>query len=484
MKEVLKKVGTLLIVAGFGVLATGCSSKTATTAVKAKTPVRIWRTVQGVDPLRDVIKQFVHDNPTIDVTYSKKRTANYEQNALKSMAARQGPDIWSISDDWIGDEEDTLLPLPAQFFWAKDAKTGQTPLQAAKTLFPPGILEQITSTDGKSILGLPSNVDALQLYYNPAVFKLATSDFRTSLGKNPKDDVYRPVEQLLSTPPVTWNDLIAQGKYLNKRGDNASIARSAIAIGTSTNIPNSQDILQLMMMQNGVRIVGTDRQRALFHETQVTPSGSKIRPGEKALEFFTSFAMPDKDNYSWNPTMPPALDAFAQGKVAMVIAFSDFGDQLKIKYPRFAFKNAAVPQISTTQDPVNLIRFSLEAVTQGTASPTSSFSFLKSYAGEKNSTSLANEAKLRSPFLSDITNVNQKSQFQTKQILTGKAVYKKYRTDFDETFQQMITDVVQNSIDPNTAIDSAAEHINGLLSVTPDDTTEPTPIPSSSPATP
>src|SRR5690606_30960030 len=143
------------------------------------------------------------------------------------------------------------------------------------------------------------------------------------------DAVIQPVRRLLEKAPATWSELLEQAKYINRRNGD-TVLRSAVALGTADNIDHSNDILQLLMLQNGAKLVSDDRKNPLFHVPTSTPTGGQVRPGEKALDFYASFADPTKENYSWNPSMPQALDAFTQGRVAMVIAYSDFGRKLAV----------------------------------------------------------------------------------------------------------------------------------------------------------
>lgn len=464
IKDATKVSGLLAILVMVGLLATACGTKTPSTSTR--TPqLRVWRVGQDEDVVRDLVRDFKKDRQTLVVTYRNKNLEGYELSALKSLAARQGPDVWSIPDDWIGDHIARIQPLPATFYATDKNKDGQNPVERVKADYPAGIVEQIVSADGKSVYGLPTGVDSLQLYYNPDLLKAAYDEFRIAQGSNAKDEVLNPVRALLAKPPATWSDLTEQTKYLTKR-DGTTVSRSAIALGTADNVPNAADIMQLLILQNGGKVVSSDRRNALFHIPETTPAGVSVRPGENALDFYTSFARPDKATYTWNPSMPQALDAFGQGKVAMVIAFSDFGRALKVKYPKLEFKNAAVPQISVAplQEPVNLIRFNVEVVTKVAASTATSFEFLRGYAARSNANTLAraySSFKLLSPFTETLE--NDKEEFLNKQVLTGKSVYKKNREQFDQAFRQMAIDVTQNGLTPDKALDSAAEKINVLL---------------------
>jgi ABC-type glycerol-3-phosphate transport system substrate-binding protein len=214
-------------------------------------------------------------------------------------------------------------------------------------------------------------------------------------------------------------------------------------------------------MQNGGNITTSDHARALFHIPQTSPAGVDVRPGENALEFLTSFSNPSKETYTWNPSMPQALDAFGQGKVAMVIAFSDFEHQIRVKYPRFEYTHVPVPQISVAplQPQLNLIKFWVETAPRVADTPSASLGFIKELG--RNANSVASEARLGSPFLRTLQ--SDPDNFPNKQILNGKAVYKKQREQFDGAFRQMIIDVSQNGLTPSQALDSGAQKINNLL---------------------
>ena len=465
----LRRRGRTIVAASllpvFGVLATGCSlgGSMSATPTPGAPLVRLWRYNQDIDPIRSTFQAFQSAHPNVVLKFKKKDLASYEITALKSMASLQGPDIWSIPNEWIGDEEDQLVPLPSDYFFSAGTTTGLAPADAVKKLFPAGVADQITRPDG-SVDGIPTNLDTLQLYYNPDLFQTAFQDFNRAQNNNSNSSAIDNVRALLRNAPTTWNDLVDQTKYLTRPDGAGGFARSAIALGTADNVPNSSDILQLLMLQNGSRIVSSDRRSPLFQVPITTSAGVQVNPGAKALEFFSSFAQPGKPNYTWNPSMPSALDAFAQGKVAMVIGYSDFESQLKIKYPRFRAEKAAVPQISlpTVQTPVNFFRFSLEAVTQTANNKAAAFGLLKAYTSSDITDSLAGEIKMRSPYLSTL-NRNTDDYLNT-QAITAQSTFKLNRPVFDGAFRQMIVDASQNNVPATDAVRAGAEKIGAVLS--------------------
>lgn len=458
LRDTLKLTGLFGVLIVVGLSATACGTTPTTTAKKPL--VRIWRVDQPEDVVKDMEVTFLETNSTVSVSYKQKSLAGYELSALKSLTARTGPDVWSIPSDWLGDHFNRLTAFPDSMFAKEGVSNPPKTADYLKDFYPQGILDAITNpTDGK-VYGLPTGVDTLRLYYNPDVFSQGLAEYRKSLGDAADDDKYQPVRNLLSRPPATWSELVDQVKYLTKRDGN-TIQRSAIAMGTADNTPNTADFLQLLILQNGGKVVSTDHKNALFHIPETTPAGVSVRPGENALDFLASFANPNKPTYSWNPSMPQAVDAFGQGKVAMVIAFSDFGKELKVKYPRLTFEVTSVPQISVSplQEPVNLLRFWAETVPSVADTPNAALAFARLEA--RNADSLGAQAGLGSPLLATLKADDK--EFPNRQILTGKTVFKKNRDQFDANFRQMIIDVTQNGLTPSQALDSGAEKINLLL---------------------
>ena len=458
LPPVVKTSISVFLVGVMGLLATGCASGTSSQAVNY--PIRVWRFNQSVDPFRDTFNQFQTAHSNVTISYQNHTLDSYELDALASLASQTGPELWSIPSDWISDEQDRLVALPDNFFGEPSQNNNQTATDRVKKLYPPDVATSLIGTDNK-VYGLASNFDLLRLYYNPDLFSQSFNSYQRSLGSSPSDSQIRPVQELLSAPGKTWDQILKQIPYLTRKSG-GSITHSAIALGGADNTPDAQDVLALLMYQNGTEITSSDHTRTLFNTQQGTPSGTRVRPGENALSFYSSFAVPNNANYTWNPSLPQAMDAFGQGEVAMVIAYANFGSQLKSKYPQFQFSTADVPQINTTDAPVHLGRFSADTVTKAASSVNAGLSLLHETEQAIVVNNLARESKLRSPLLSTLTS-QANDDAQSKAILTTRTVYKKNHTQFDASFLQMIRDVVQNGATPAGALDVGAQKINEIL---------------------
>ena len=453
-KKTYPKIGMLILMVLFGLSATGCTKKS--TSSTAAPTVKIWRYNQDYDAYKKIIDDFQKKLSGSIISYANNGGSDYEQKAVNSLAAKKGPDIWSIPNEWIGDNEDKTLPLPDKFFKDSKGKYLNT-VDEVKKNFPKGIWEQLIRSDGK-IVGMPSSVESLVLYYNEDLFSEAFDDYKKAHKDEDIDTT--PVKQVLKQAPKTWNDLVEQEKYITKI-ENDKIVRSTIALGTTNNLPYSNDILSLLMMQNGAKIIGDNRSDVLFNIPTTSPSGVTIWPGQLALEFYTSFSNPKDNKYTWNQSMPSALDAFGTGQVAMVIGYPELGQQIKEKYPKFSFSTTAIPQPSISSTPVNYIRFSIESVTVTSSNSTNAFNLLASYTDIDNQKSIPKEIKTYSAYQKTLESLSD-NDFQASQILTGSTYYKKKHVQFDAEFNNMINSVVQNGISCQDAVTTASQAITKL----------------------
>jgi ABC-type glycerol-3-phosphate transport system substrate-binding protein len=174
------------------------------------------------------------------------------------------------------------------------------------------------------VMGLPVSVDTMALYAN--------KDLMNAAG--------------IPTLPDTWDTFQADVKKLVKLDSNGELLQSGAAIGTSSNVDRAPDLLALLMMQNGAQMVD-DSGFPTFQT--IPPNLSAVRdvpPAYDALGFYTDFANPSKDVYTWNAQQPDALDAFVQGKTAFYFGYSYDLATIKSRAPKLNLAISPMPQIS------------------------------------------------------------------------------------------------------------------------------------------
>lgn len=178
---------------------------------------------------------------------------------------------------------------------------------------------------------LPLSVDTLGIYGNTALLQ----------------------QNNVTGIPSTWEQVVDATKALTKR-NGVTVDQSAIALGTSNNIARSTDILAALLMQNHTPMVSGDKLAALYNETITKSTGEPIKPGELALDFYTSFASPTKETYTWNNTKPQDFDLFLQGKLPYFIDYSYRVNDIIQRQPTLQFATGPLPQITGTNSPLTL----------------------------------------------------------------------------------------------------------------------------------
>jgi ABC-type glycerol-3-phosphate transport system substrate-binding protein len=122
-----------------------------------------------------------------------------------------------------------------------------------------------------------------------------------------------------------------------------NIVRSGAAMGTSRNINRATDILMMLMLQSGVRMTDDENAQASFSRSV---DGQPV--GERSLQFYTDFANPQQQVYTWNDTQDYSVDAFAAGKTAMMLNYSHQIPVIRAKAPRLNWGVDFAPQASVS----------------------------------------------------------------------------------------------------------------------------------------
>ena len=290
------------------------------------------------------------------------------------------------------------------------------------------------------IYGLPYSVDTLILYYN--------RDLLDSAG--------------LATPPVTWTGVKEATKALTQIDQNNNLIQTGVAMGTSDNIPHAVDIVSLLMMQNGTVMVNAKGQAA-FHQPA---SGEKgYFPGQEALRFYTDFADPIKEVYSWNSRQPDALDAFISGQAAMMFGYSYHLPVIKARSPKLDIGLAPMPQIQGAAKSINYTDYWVETVSHKSRSAEIAWGFLNFAANQNEVTKYLEKAKKPSALRSLIISQKEDPELAVfaNQTLTAEHWYRgNDALKMQEIFEELIEDF-PDSTEPYKLLEYAAARINQTL---------------------
>ncbi len=309
-------------------------------------------------------------HPNVSFEYRELRIDEYEDELLHAFARGEGPDIFSIHNTWIGEYESLIAPLPKSLSIPYSETRGTIKKETVYTIKEePTISQRALKTDfvdvvaqdvirqykpnaqaeaENQIFGLPLSVDTLALYYN--------KDLLNAAG--------------IAQPPETWTQFQDAVTKLTKITTNDEILQSGAAMGTSRNVERAVDIVSLLMMQNGARIVD-ERGRADF--AQETDAG--LLAGE-AVRFYTDFGSPQKAVYTWNAQQPDSFDAFVNGSTGFFLGYSYHGAFIRTINSKLNFAVAPVPQIEGGKT-VNFANYWVETVAKSSTAPDWAWDFIQ-----------------------------------------------------------------------------------------------------------
>ena len=344
-----------------------------------------WRVFDSEDDVKDIITAYEKLHPNITIEYRRLRLEEYEQKLLEAMAEDRGPDIFSFHNTWAGKYASRLLPmppkitLPFQSFQGTLKKELVTELKTTLTPSFASLKDQFVDVVGEditaSVLGLPLALDTLALYANRGLLNQKGIPF----------------------PPKTWEEFQEQVIALTSTNAQGEILTAGAALGTALNIPRAFDILSVLMMQNGTEMANASG-AVLFNKMPALLSGVKeLSPGLEALIFYTNFAKPFKEVYTWDDNMPNALEAFTSGKTAFFFGYAYHRPSILAAAPKMNFIIAPLPQLSSQGEKINYANYWLEGVSQKTLFKEKyaewAWDFILFATGEKNVVSYLNKVK-------------------------------------------------------------------------------------------
>lgn len=242
------------------------------------------------------------------ITYREIDPESFDQVFANALADGMGPDIVLLRDDLLLKQKNRLYEILYESYSAADFYN--TYIDAA---------EIFESSNG--YYALPAAIDPLVMYWN--------RDILTSAG--------------IAAPPTYWDEMRDFGDRITKTDGFLEIELSALALGTYGNINNAKDIISLLLMQSGSRIVARNgaKYTADFSQT----SEKLTLPPSEALNFYTEFANPNKTSYTWNTSLPMSRNAFLSEDLALYFGRASEEAELTKANPNLSFGVSFIPQV-------------------------------------------------------------------------------------------------------------------------------------------
>lgn len=356
--------------------------------------LNFWGVYDDAAVYQPIIDAYRKQHPNVTITYTQKDASIYEFVSLTQLASQDGPDVWLVPLESLPKHIDKLTPVPegllakqniAPTTQKRSLFTKASPVPSNTKLYTETFAEVTTANnivDGK-VASLPLSVDTLGLYGNTALLQAAG----------------------INGLPTSWDQAIEAIKVLTRR-NGTTIDQPAIALGTSNNVARSVDILATLMMQNHTTMVSADKLEALYNQTVAKTTGEPVKPGELALDFYTSFASPTKETYTWNQTKPQDFDLFLEGKLPFLIDYSYRVNDIIQQKPTLAFATGPLPQIAGTDRPLTLATAQMVGVPSVGKNQQRAWDFVSFLTNRENSLKYARAAG-RPPARIELTNATQ-----------------------------------------------------------------------------
>lgn len=394
--------------------------------------LEFWGVYDDRQGFSTVLSAFQRIEQGIKINYRQFSYEDYEKALIDALAAGTGPDLVMIHHTWLAKHRDKLAPMP-------DSSGSK------EIVYPTAIDFQNQFVDiaykdlvfENKIYAIPLYVDTLAIFYNKDMLNTAQ----------------------ITRPPKDWEEFSKDVELLTKFDSNGNIIQAGAAIGTSENINRSTDILSALFLQNGTKMTNTGNTNATF-----TRSVNSVRVGENALEYYTDFANPKKAVYAWNDSQHYSIDAFIEGKVAMMLNYSHQIPVVRGRFERLNFSIAPLPQFSEldAKNYANYFAVGASNQSKNKAAAWRFLNFLASKDGSMAYVSKTNRPSARRDIIDLQRNDPQLGVFAV-QALSAKSWFQVDNNAIDHIFADMVDDVNLGRASVRSALRAAESKISVLM---------------------
>lgn len=299
----------------------------------------LWEDESIVAPL---IEEYQSQNPGVTIKYQRNDKEDYRERLTSSIARGEGPDIFRLHSSWIPMFVAELAAAPAEVLSAAEFQNTFYPVAA----------ESLVGASG--VLALPLEYDGLAMFINEEIFSTHGAVI-----------------------PTDWNELRQTAKALTIKDERGVIRQSGVSLGTTSNVDHWQEIVALLMLQNGAN--------------PTRPKDESGRGGQ-ALNFYKQFAATDG---VWDDTLPTSTVAFATGRVGIYFGPSWRALEIIERNPNLNFRVVSVPQVPKS-DPnapdVTYASYWAEGVSAKSKNVKEAWKFLKFLSSQESLTKLYKNA--------------------------------------------------------------------------------------------
>ncbi len=391
-------------------------------ADKGQGTVVIWGTIRAgvVNPLLEELNNL---NQTFLITYEEKNPDTFDKELLEALASGSGPDMYFLPDNLVYHYGNKVLPVPYSSFSLANY--------------------QGSFVSASDVFLTPSGISAFPIFVDPMVMFYD----RNILDTN--NVVY---------PPRTWDDLVSLVPTLTVKDNANRISKNTIALGHSSNISNYKDILSMMFLQSGSKVVKFGEGRYV--------SDLDSNSNASMLDFYTGFADPQKSGYSWNKSFPDSRDYFSTGNLAFYLGYASDLSSLVNKNPNQNILVAEVPQLKDATFKATMAHVTGLAISAFSKNQNTAFIVLNQLTSGNFAAKLSQNLGV-APARRDLLNLKPNDAYFPvfyNSALFARSWLDPSPTDTDVIFSNMINGVLSNSLKARDAVSAAAGRLSLLLS--------------------
>lgn len=429
-----KKITTfLLIPLALALGGFGCKGLSQEQAAALK-PVKLeyWTVYNNVEELQKMAAEYKALRPYVTVNIRQVQYEEFDRLFTNALADDVAPDIVSMHVHWLRKNLNRLSPAPASVNMARVIKKSQysdeievlidtIPMPSVKTIkdaYVKTVYEDVVVNG--NLYGFPLALDSLAVFYNRNLLDLAG----------------------VPEAPKTWDEFVLAVKKTTKFNASGDIVQSGTALGTGKNIDASFDIISMFMSQSGVTM---SQGSAVTFASGVAEAQNRNHPTFKALDFYTDFARPTREVYSWNEKKDPALDEFVRGKVAFYFGYSYNYPTIKARAPQMNMQ--ILPMFQLNPDaPSNIANYWVESVVGKSKNKNEAWDFVRFISSPDNVKKYTDAVFRPSPLRSQI--VEQQKDENMEPFATQALFATNWYRGTDvvvakDAFSQLITELLK-----------------------------------------
>jgi len=389
--------------------------------------VVLWGTVKS-SAVSTLLQEFNTANTTFTLKYVQKDADSFDQDLLEALAGGTGPDIILLPDNLAFHYSDKIFTIPFS----------SLSLASFKSNFA-GAGEVFVTEEG--ILAFPLSIDPLVMYYN-----------RSMLDGNG-----------IVSPLAYWDDLADFTSKLTQKDNTNKIIKSAVSLGHFSNVKNAKDILAALFMQTGNPIVA--EKDGVFNSSLNTSTYNPKYDLSSILKFYTDFADPNKEVYSWNKSFPNSNDAFSAENLALYFGYGSELSSLISRNPNQNLGITSFPQIKNSNLKVTMSHVTGIAILSSSKNFNTAFtaaSLLSSGSFASSFSKVTGTAPARRDLLKNKP-TDSYSPILYDSALIAKSWLDPSSKDTDDIFRNMIDGVLSNNMTVMTAMSDASSKLSLLL---------------------